>query len=49
MRKDSTIAFASRTLLPSEKHYSQIKKEVLSLVFGVVNFTLTFMAEDLRG
>ena len=32
------IAFASRTLLPSEKNYSQVEKEALSLIFGVSNF-----------
>ena len=32
------IAFASRTLSPSEKNYSQIEKEALSLVFGVSKF-----------
>ncbi len=32
------IAFASRSLLPSEKNYSQIEKEGLSLVFGLAKF-----------
>ena len=32
------IAFASRTLLPSEKNYSQIEKEALSIVFGISKF-----------
>ncbi len=32
------IAFASRTLLPSEKNYAQIEKEALSLVFGLAKF-----------
>ena len=32
------IAFASRTLLPSEKNYSQMEKEALSIIFGVSRF-----------
>ena len=32
------IAFASRTLTDSEKNYSQVEKEALSLVFGVKRF-----------
>ena len=32
------IAFASRTLLPSEQKYSQVEKEALSLIFGAMKF-----------
>ena len=32
------IAFASWTLLPSEKNYAQVEKEALSLIFGVSKF-----------
>ena len=32
------IAYASRTLTPSEKNYGQIQKEALSLVFGVKKY-----------
>ena len=32
------IAFASRTLSPSERNYAQLEKEALSLVFGIKRF-----------
>ena len=32
------VAFASWTLLPSERNYSQVEKEALSLIFGISKF-----------
>ena len=38
MQKGKPVAFASRTLTPTERRYAQIEKEMLSVVFGLVKF-----------
>ena len=38
MRQKKPIAHASRTLLPTEKHYSQIEKEALGIIFALTKF-----------
>ena len=35
---EQSIGFASRTLLPAEKHYSQLDKEALVIIFGIKKF-----------
>ena len=38
MGQKKPIAHASRTLLPAAKHYSQIEKEALGIIFAVTKF-----------
>ena len=38
MGQKKPIAHAFRTLLPAEKHYSQIEKEALEIIFAVTKF-----------
>ena len=42
------VAFASSTLSSSERNYSQIEKETLSLILASLNFTNTYMVVTSR-
>ena len=35
---EQPVVFASHTLLPNERSYSQVEKEALSLIYGISKF-----------
>ena len=45
---EKPIAFASRTLLPSERNYAHIEREHSHLCLVLKNFTNTFTVADLH-
>ena len=38
MQEGKPIAYASKTLMPTEVNYTQIEKEMLAILFGCIRF-----------